>query len=147
MCYTCIVAIMNNLFTGRIARLNYFLDEVVLYIAVLIFSIIVWHLGLRLIGTLLILIAYIACIFFLLSLTIRRLHDLNWSGWLSLLFLIPLVNLVLALILLFKRGTEWNNKYGSEPKTGIDIFGTLWSSKQEIITNTSTTSTTTPHNV
>jgi len=43
---------------------------------------------------------------------IRRLHDLDWSGWLSLLTIIPLINLAIAIPMLFFRGTEGANKYG-----------------------------------
>lgn len=47
---------------------------------------------------------------------IKRLHDLNWSGWLSLLSVIPLVNLIFGLILLFAPGNAGPNKYGPPPK-------------------------------
>ncbi len=43
---------------------------------------------------------------------IRRLHDLNWSGWVAITYFIPLVNLVMFLILVFMRGTPEANKYG-----------------------------------
>jgi uncharacterized membrane protein YhaH (DUF805 family) len=43
---------------------------------------------------------------------IRRCHDFNASGWLVLLFLIPLVNLIFALFMVFKPGTEGANSYG-----------------------------------
>jgi uncharacterized membrane protein YhaH (DUF805 family) len=43
---------------------------------------------------------------------IRRCHDFNGSGWLVLLYLVPIVNLIFALYLLFKPGTEDANAYG-----------------------------------
>ncbi|MCG8394567.1 MAG: DUF805 domain-containing protein [Pseudomonadales bacterium] len=46
---------------------------------------------------------------------VRRLNDFNASGWLSLLMLVPLANLVLALIMLFKKGSEGSNQYGAAP--------------------------------
>ncbi|MDH5650144.1 MAG: DUF805 domain-containing protein [Gammaproteobacteria bacterium] len=45
-------------------------------------------------------------------LLIRRLHDLNWSGWMSLLIFIPLVNLVIYVPALFFRGVDGVNDYG-----------------------------------
>lgn len=45
----------------------------------------------------------------------RRLNDLDQSGWLSLLFFIPLANLVLALYLLFWPGSPGPNRYGPKP--------------------------------
>jgi uncharacterized membrane protein YhaH (DUF805 family) len=47
---------------------------------------------------------------------IRRLHDLDWSGWLSLLSFVPLINLGIAIPMLFFRGTEGANKYGLPPR-------------------------------
>ncbi|MBI2334248.1 DUF805 domain-containing protein [Candidatus Daviesbacteria bacterium] len=52
---------------------------------------------------------------YMLPLLVRRLHDLNHSGWALLLMFVPFINLGLILILLFVRGTEGENKYGKEP--------------------------------
>ncbi len=46
---------------------------------------------------------------------VRRLNDINASGWLSLLMLVPLVNFILALILIFKKGSQGGNNYGAAP--------------------------------
>jgi uncharacterized membrane protein YhaH (DUF805 family) len=43
---------------------------------------------------------------------IRRLHDIDASGWFSLLVLVPLVNVFLILFLLLKRGTVGANRFG-----------------------------------
>jgi formylglycine-generating enzyme required for sulfatase activity/uncharacterized membrane protein YhaH (DUF805 family) len=48
--------------------------------------------------------------------TIKRLHDLNKSGWLWLLGLIPLVNVFFGIYLLFSKGTEDSNDYGEPPE-------------------------------
>jgi uncharacterized membrane protein YhaH (DUF805 family) len=56
-----------------------------------------------------------------LSLIVRRLHDLNLSGWAALLYFIPLVGLVLILFLLFKPGHE-PNKYGPRI-TSLNYWG------------------------
>ncbi|MED5431067.1 MAG: DUF805 domain-containing protein [Pseudomonadota bacterium] len=46
---------------------------------------------------------------------IRRLNDFNASGWFVLLFLIPVVNLVMGLVLVFMPGTRGANKFGPKP--------------------------------
>lgn len=53
--------------------------------------------------------------------SIRRLNDLNKSGWMSLLYLIPLVNILFWLYLAFARGDEDINDYGApaEPPSTI----------------------------
>ena len=43
---------------------------------------------------------------------IRRLHDTNHSGWFVLLNLIPIVNLILALYLLFAGSHPGSNRWG-----------------------------------
>ena len=47
---------------------------------------------------------------------IRRCHDMGKSGWLSLLLLVPLVNLVFVLVLLFTPGQAFPNEYGLPPQ-------------------------------
>ena len=56
----------------------------------------------------------IVIIFIVISvlITIRRLHDINKSGWMCLLFFIPVVNLIFALYLIFAPGTPGENNYG-----------------------------------
>ena len=48
-------------------------------------------------------------------LMIRRLHDVNLSGFFVLLNFVPIVNLGLFLYLLCKKGTEGENDYGPDP--------------------------------
>lgn len=44
-----------------------------------------------------------------------RCHDLGWSGWMSLLQLVPLANSVFFLLLLFLPGQAHENDYGDPP--------------------------------
>lgn len=55
---------------------------------------------------------YMGVLYFTFIFAIRRLHDRNHSGWLSLLTLIPLVNLGLTLYLVFAKGDEHENQFG-----------------------------------
>lgn len=45
----------------------------------------------------------------------RRLNDLDKSGWLSLLNLVPIINFFFALYLVFFPGTNGPNNYGPKP--------------------------------
>ena len=42
----------------------------------------------------------------------KRFHDLGKSAWSVLLLLIPLINLVMLLVLIFAKGEEGENQYG-----------------------------------
>lgn len=46
---------------------------------------------------------------------VRRLHDLDRSGWWLLLSLIPLLGSLLLLIYFCFRGTPGSNRFGSDP--------------------------------
>lgn len=60
-----------------------------------------------------------------LAVQVRRLHDLNRTGWLVLLNLIPLVNLIMLIWLGFWPSVTYGNKYttarsyynGDQPRT------------------------------
>ena len=53
---------------------------------------------------------------------VRRLHDMNQSGWLLLLNLVPFVGYVFPLYVTFFPGTEGTNKYGSKPQARIHVM-------------------------
>ena len=58
---------------------------------------------------------------------VKRLHDMNVSGGLGILAFLPGANVILALVLLFKKGTLGDNKYGSDPlsSTGENVMSSL----------------------
>lgn len=60
-------------------------------------------------------LTYIAAIVLSIGFGVRRLHDLDKSGWWLLLMIVPLVNLGLAIYLLFFPGTIGENRFGSQP--------------------------------
>jgi uncharacterized membrane protein YhaH (DUF805 family) len=45
----------------------------------------------------------------------RRLHDTNRSGWLQLLWVIPVIGWIIMIVLLAKQGSSEDNQYGSSP--------------------------------
>lgn len=47
-----------------------------------------------------------------ISLTVRRLHDSNKTGWLCLIALIPYIGVLIMLVLTFLEGTKGPNRYG-----------------------------------
>jgi len=63
-------------------------------------------------------VMFLGCIFIVVMgilFAIRRLHDMNASGWWALLMLVPLVNFVFTLVLIFAPGTLGENRFGPQP--------------------------------
>lgn len=58
---------------------------------------------------------YIPSFFITFAMARRRLNDLDRSGWLSLLMLVPLLNIGLILYLIFGAGTPEANRFGPRP--------------------------------
>ncbi len=54
-----------------------------------------------------------------LSVGIRRLHDLDRSGWWILLFLIPLVGAIILIIWFCSKGTDGSNRFGADRLAGL----------------------------
>ena len=53
-----------------------------------------------------------------LAITVKRLHDLDRPGWHVLLFMLPLYNIYLAIVLFVVEGTVGENEYGRDPLGG-----------------------------
>jgi uncharacterized membrane protein YhaH (DUF805 family) len=102
--------------SGRIGRVRYIAYGMGMYI---LFAILGVLLSL-VIGQAGMVIAWIAITIVGFMLTIQRCHDFNTTGWLSVLVLIPLVNLIFWFI----PGTDGENNYGAQtpPNSGGVIF-------------------------
>lgn len=82
--------------------------------------------GISTLGLLVMGVAWIAAIIGSIVFVVRRLNDLDTSGWLSLLMLVPLVNAIFGLVLVFAPGSKGPNRYGPEPvknSVGIMVAG------------------------
>ncbi len=55
-----------------------------------------------------------------IGLAIRRLHDLDRSGWWYLICLVPVVGGLVLLYFFVTKGTEGDNRFGADPLGGVD---------------------------
>lgn len=53
-----------------------------------------------------------------LAVTIRRLHDLDKSGWWLLILLVPLIGAIVLLVFMCIEGTRGANRFGPDPLVG-----------------------------
>ena len=115
---------LKEIFTteGRLNRLPYLKYMAILFVASCIVNVLVPFVAALLTGDAEGFLAMTLTFFVSLPLSIgsfmvgiRRLHDLNRTGWFMLLVFIPIVNLLFAIYLLFFKGTEGYNNYGADP--------------------------------
>ncbi len=52
-----------------------------------------------------------------LAVTVRRLHDINKSGWFMCVIFIPLAGFIWLLVMECTNGTKGDNEYGPDPKS------------------------------
>ena len=107
----------------RLSRLDFFIGNVVIWLFFIIP--ILWFLILQTlpsfktgINFIDIISVLIAIIYIVLSLkvSIWRLHDLEKNWRYALLWLVPLINIILGYVLLFKKGTKGKNIYWVDPE-------------------------------
>jgi|GEM_PF-4623328 len=99
-----------KLFDGRLDNTNYFFVSIfgiVLSIIISLFNA----------GTILSLIVSLLFLPIGIGAGMRRWHDLGRSGWWVLINLIPIVNFIVLVYLIFKKGEQVTNVYGSIPNT------------------------------
>ena len=72
-------------------------------------------------------VVYIGMLVLSIGFGVRRLHDQDKTGWLMLLMIIPIANLVLVVFLLFIPGSDGENRFGPPPppNSGWVIAGAI----------------------
>jgi uncharacterized membrane protein YhaH (DUF805 family) len=121
-------------FNGRIGRMRYLAYGIGLNILLMAAMIPLGGMtatmggeaGMSMLGMVMVGLFYIATIAISIMFAKRRLNDLNRSGWWFLLFLVPIVNLLMAIYMVFFPGSDGDNKFGPAPTSnsvGVLILG------------------------
>jgi len=126
-------------FDGRIGRLRYLAWTMVLTLILMVICGVFALVALALIGAdstagliiggLLAVILLIAFAFVSIQITVQRLHDAGWSGWLWLLNLVPFVGSIFPLVTIVVPGNQGANRYGPPPppnSTAVKVLSALW---------------------
>ena len=103
-------------FKGRLNRKPFFLRQLILGLFALPISMIirvppVFGLQIFLMG--LVVGTVISVLIF--AQVVKRLHDVDKSGWYSLILFVPLINIAAILALLLLEGSRGTNQYGDDP--------------------------------
>jgi uncharacterized membrane protein YhaH (DUF805 family) len=106
---------------GRIGRARYIAYGIGFYLFFGVIAVVLTALGKF--GAIFALVVWLALLVIMFMLTIQRCHDFNTTGWLSLLVLIPLANLIFFII----PGTDGPNNYGGPtPPNSIGVLIVAW---------------------
>ncbi|BAQ83437.1 DUF805 domain-containing protein [Pseudomonas sp. St29] len=127
-------------FEGRIGRLRYLAWTLVLTVAMLavvgvgaffgILSAAVLNstllTGVGIVGGIVVFIGFLVVS---IQISVQRLHDLGWSGWLWLLNFVPIVGSIFPLVLMVSPGSNVANRYGAPPPpntTAVKVLSWMW---------------------
>ncbi|KAF1025906.1 MAG: hypothetical protein GAK37_02770 [Pseudomonas sp.] len=72
---------------------------------------------------------FVAFLWVSILISVQRLHDLGWSGWLWFLNLVPVVSSIFPILLLVLPGNTGANRYGAPPPPNtqaVNILSILW---------------------
>ncbi|WP_066800879.1 DUF805 domain-containing protein [Moraxella oblonga] len=110
--------------SGRIGRVRFFAYTMMLVLCAMVAMFVLGILSAILIpmlgesvatvlGIPVIVVLWASMVYINFAPSIRRLNDLNKTGWISLLYLVPIVGILLWIYLSFARGDEGVNDYGA----------------------------------
>ncbi len=107
-------------FKGRASRAEYWLFYAFVSFAVMIISVIGTVLAVvsQMLGTAVLALLGLACLALIipgLAVAVRRLHDINKSGWFILIGFIPVVGALVLLYLFVLGGDKQANRFGEVP--------------------------------
>jgi uncharacterized membrane protein YhaH (DUF805 family) len=118
---------------GRIGRLRFLAWTLVsLIAATAVAAVIILSLisdGHFILGGLLGIVALMAYFYVNITITVQRLHDLGWSGWLWFVNLVPMVGSIFPILITVMPGNTGANRYGAPPppnSTAVKILSALW---------------------
>lgn len=117
--------------TGRIGRMRYIAWTMVLIlvaIPVIFLSSLVFEYS-PLVGGILIAAEFIALIVVSVQISVQRLHDIDWSGWMYLLNFVPVLGSFFPLLMMVVPGTQGPNRYGQiQPPNSVAVLILAWMS-------------------
>ena len=104
-------------FEGRSSRSEYWWPQLFIVIAYVVLLVLSGLLGekLGIIPALGLMVLGLGSIVPAIAVCVRRLHDVNRSGWFYFIGFIPLVGAIILLVWFCTKGTDGPNQYGPDP--------------------------------
>lgn len=101
-------------FKGRSSRSEYWWPQLAFFLVGIIIGVLTAVVG-ETVGNILLGIFYLVILIPGIAISIRRLHDLDKSGWWLLIALIPLIGALVLFFFFVQRGTVGGNRFGEDP--------------------------------
>ncbi len=101
-------------FAGRASRSEYWFWVLFTLIASIACAVIDAVLGIRVLDPLFSLATFLPS----LAVSVRRLHDIDRTGWWFLLWFVPLIGWIVLLVFACRRGDDGPNRFGPPPFSG-----------------------------
>ncbi len=101
-------------FNGRSSRSEYWWAYLGIMLIFFVIGLVSGLLG-ETVGSAVIGIAYLAILIPSIAIAVRRLHDVDKSGWFLLIALIPLIGGLILLYFYVQKGTDGPNRFGPDP--------------------------------
>ena len=116
---------------GRLGRMRYIAWSMVFMLAMAPATLIC-ILALKasaLLGGLLIAVTAVVAIIIGIQISVKRLHDIGWTGWLLLISLIPVVGSIFQILIFVLPGSQGSNRYGAPApanSTAVKVLFWIW---------------------
>lgn len=116
---------------GRLGRMRFIAWSLVLMLAMapaMLFGTLIMQSSMMLGGFLIVAMALLVSVV-AIQFSVKRLHDIGWSGWLLLISFVPVLGSIFQLLILLLPGSKGSNRYGVPPpanSTAIQVLFWLW---------------------
>jgi len=108
-------------FGGRATRLEYWYFTLFHWLAILLAGVVSYlaMLAIPALGLILYSVVVFGTVLPHLAVSVRRLHDVNRTGWWYLFGFVPLVGAIVLLVWFCTDGTRGPNRFGADPKATV----------------------------
>lgn len=109
-------------FSGRASRSEYWFFALFYFLVSIVLSVL-GQIALEMVFNIIGLVFGLAVLVPSLAVSVRRLHDLDRSGWWLLISFVPLIGALVLLYWFVQKGSDGSNNFGDDPLDGESQVG------------------------
>lgn len=108
-------------FQGRSRRSEFWWFILFYFLLILVLNFVIGGIS-ETLGSILTFVVWAALLVPNIAVGVRRLHDIDRTGWWLLVGLIPVIGTVILLVFFVQRGTAGTNRFGPDPIGGVASY-------------------------